>query len=47
MSVDKRMDMELRSLEEEFEKENENFQKDNNILEMLKEDFKNPDMFSM
>ena len=47
LSVDKRMDMELRSLEEEFEKENENFQKDHDILEMLKQDFKNPDIFSM
>ena len=46
-SVDKRMDMELKNLEEEFKKENEDFQKDDEVLEMLKEDFKNPEMFSM
>lgn len=46
-SVDKRMDMELKILEEEFKKENVEFKKDDDILEMLKEDFKNPEMFSM
>ncbi|WP_300702942.1 methyl-accepting chemotaxis protein, partial [uncultured Brachyspira sp.] len=46
-SVDKRMDMELKSLEEEFRKENEGFQRDDEVLNMLKEDFKNPEMFSM
>ncbi|MEI0562759.1 methyl-accepting chemotaxis protein [Brachyspira pulli] len=46
-SVDKRMDMELKSLEEEFKKDNEDFQKDEDVLEMLKEDFKNPEMFTM
>ena len=46
-TVDERMDMELRSLEEEFKKDNDEFKKDDDVLEMLKEDFKNPEMFSM
>lgn len=46
-SVDERMDMELKSLEEEFKKDNDEFKKDDDVLEMLKEDFKNPEMFSM
>lgn len=46
-SVDERMDMELKSLEEEFKKDNGDFAKDDDVLEMLKEDFKNPEMFSM
>ena len=46
-SVDKRMDMELKSLEEEFKKDNEDFTSDEDVLNMLKEDFKNPEMFSM
>ena len=41
------MDMELRSLEEEFKRDNDEFKKDDDVLEMLKEDFKNPEMFSM
>lgn len=39
--------MELKSLEEEFKKDNEDFQKDEDVLEMLKQDFKNPEMFTM
>ncbi|MEI0510007.1 methyl-accepting chemotaxis protein [Brachyspira intermedia] len=46
-TVDERMDMELRSLEEEFKRDNDEFKKDDDVLEMLKEDFKNPEMFSM
>ena len=46
-SVDKRMDLELKSLEEEFKKDNEDFTSDEDVLNMLKEDFKNPEMFSM
>ncbi|EKV58069.1 methyl-accepting chemotaxis protein [Brachyspira hampsonii 30446] len=46
-TVDERMDMELRSLEEEFKNDNDEFKKDDDVLEMLKEDFKNPEMFNM
>ena len=46
-TVDERMDMELKSLVEEFKKDNDEFQKDDDVLDMLKEDFKNPEMFSM
>lgn len=47
MSVDKKMDMELKSLEEEFKKDNEDFKSDEDVLQMLKDDYKNPEMFTM
>ncbi|MDO6993988.1 methyl-accepting chemotaxis protein [Brachyspira innocens] len=47
ISVDKKMDMELKSLEEEFKKDNEEFKSDEDVLQMLKDDYKNPEMFTM
>ena len=44
-SVDVRMDMELKNLEEEFKQDNDGFKNNDEVLEMLKEDFKNPEMF--
>ena len=44
-SFNKRMDMELETLEKEFRRDEDSFRKDEDVLQMLKEDFKNPDMF--
>ena len=47
ISVDKKMDMELKTLEEEFKKDNDEFKSDEDVLQMLKDDYKNPEMFTM
>ena len=41
------MDMELKTLEEEFKKDNDEFKSDEDVLQMLKDDYKNPEMFTM
>ena len=44
--TENKIDTEIKELEKELSSsENDNFTKDDKVLETLKEDFKNPDMF--